>query len=147
MLARRAISYSKSCICTISPLFSSTQSSSYPGVKGISKNLRHHTTMSASASQVKLSLDHCGVFHLPGVTKESAAKASEVLQENHEEHHVIFNQQGFHSKSAKSIPSPGSIPLRSLLVFFLTSRYRSHSASHSHFVCTWSISRTDSDAL
>lgn len=72
--------------------------------------------MSASASQVKLSLDHCGVFHLPGLTKESAAKASQVLQENHEKHHVFFNQQGFHSKSANCIASPGNVSSHELYV-------------------------------
>ena len=65
-----------------------------------SQSIRHHTTMSASASQVKLSLDHSGVYHLPGLTQHSAAKASQLLQENHDKHHIFFNQDGFHSKSA-----------------------------------------------
>lgn len=50
-----------------------------------------------SASQIKLSLDNPGVFHLPSVNGEAAAKASEVLQENHDSHHIFFNQSGFHS--------------------------------------------------
>lgn len=52
----------------------------------------------ATASKVQLSLDACGVFHVPGVTKEAVAKASEVLQENHEIHHIFFNKEGFHSR-------------------------------------------------
>ena len=51
----------------------------------------------ATASRIQLSLDTPGVFHVPGITEESAAKASEVLQENHENHHIFFNQSGFHS--------------------------------------------------
>ncbi|KAL9065751.1 MAG: hypothetical protein Q9161_008035 [Pseudevernia consocians] len=58
---------------------------------------------SASASQVKLSSDHCGVFHLPRLTKESAAKASQVLQENHEIHHCFFSASGFHNHIAHHI--------------------------------------------
>lgn len=51
----------------------------------------------ASASRIELSLEACGEFHVPGITKESAAKASELLQENHEQHHIFFNAEGFHS--------------------------------------------------
>jgi len=51
----------------------------------------------ATASRVQLSLNDCGEFHLPDITAESAAKGSEVLQENHENYHVFFNRAGFHS--------------------------------------------------
>ncbi|KAF2021128.1 hypothetical protein BU24DRAFT_457136 [Aaosphaeria arxii CBS 175.79] len=34
---------------------------------------------------------------LPGITQESADKTSELLQENHEKHHIFFNQSGFHN--------------------------------------------------
>ena len=51
----------------------------------------------ATASRIQLSLDTPGVFHVSGIIEESAAKASEVLQENHENHHIFFNQSGFHS--------------------------------------------------
>ena len=54
----------------------------------------------ATGSKVQLSLDACGVFHVPGITKESAAKASELLQENHDRHHIFFNADGFHSTSS-----------------------------------------------
>ncbi|KAI9822586.1 MAG: hypothetical protein M1827_000305 [Pycnora praestabilis] len=57
----------------------------------------------ATASKVQLSLSHCGEFHLPDITTESAAKASEILQENHEDHHIFFNQSGFHNHIAHHI--------------------------------------------
>jgi hypothetical protein len=59
----------------------------------------------ASASRVRLSLEACGEFHVPGITKESAAKATELLQENHERHHIFFNAEGFHSMYTPPAPS------------------------------------------
>lgn len=51
----------------------------------------------ATPSKVKLSrTQNVGVFHMPGITDESAAKASELLQENHEIHHIFFNASGYH---------------------------------------------------
>lgn len=155
MLALRPIFYSKrsillldlSQICATFSFVPSSRPGKEPSVVHRTKSLRHQTNMSASASQVKLSSDHCGVFHLPSVTKESAAKASQVLQENHEIHHCFFNASGFHSKSAKCILSPGSFPSHSLFVVFLTLPCRSYSSSHSDSVRSRSIPRTDSDAL
>ena len=54
----------------------------------------------ATASKIQLSLDVCGEFHVPGISQESAAKASEVLQENHDFHHIFRNAAGFHSMYA-----------------------------------------------
>ncbi|KAI9880934.1 MAG: hypothetical protein M1830_010002 [Pleopsidium flavum] len=54
----------------------------------------------ATAARVQLSLKDCGEFHLPGVTADSAAKGSEVLQDNHENHHIFFNRGGFHNHIA-----------------------------------------------
>ena len=51
----------------------------------------------ATASKIQLSLDACGEFHVRGISRESATKASEVLQENHELHHIFRNAAGFHS--------------------------------------------------
>ncbi len=56
-----------------------------------------------SASEVKLSLDDCGVFHLPNITSEAAAEASKVLQKNHDNNHIFFNQSGFHNHIAHHI--------------------------------------------
>ena len=50
----------------------------------------------ATPSKVQVSLQDPGVFHCPGITPETARKASEVLQENHEKHHIFYGQSGFH---------------------------------------------------
>lgn len=57
----------------------------------------------ATSSRVQLSPKDCGVYHLPGISAESAAKGSELLQENHDHHHIFFNQSGFHSTSSPII--------------------------------------------
>jgi len=55
----------------------------------------------ATPSKVKLSItEHPAAFFLPGLTVESANKASELLQENHEKHHIFFNKSGFHNHIA-----------------------------------------------
>ncbi|KAL8672730.1 MAG: hypothetical protein Q9168_002820 [Polycauliona sp. 1 TL-2023] len=59
----------------------------------------------ATASKIELSLGHCGEFHVPNVTREAAVVASEVLQENHDMHHIFFNQSGFHNHIAHHIPT------------------------------------------
>ena len=94
----------------------------------------------ATSSKVHLSLSDCGVFHTPAITKESAAKASEVLQDNHDHHHIFFNSEGFHSMySCRNRPD---IPfifiylsifcLRASVLYFLTGRciHRSYCSSH-----------------
>ncbi|KAL9118256.1 MAG: hypothetical protein Q9187_005201 [Circinaria calcarea] len=57
----------------------------------------------ATASKIHLSIKDVGVFHVKGITEESAAKASEVLQQNHEKHHIFFNQEGFHNHIAHHV--------------------------------------------
>ncbi|KAL8923063.1 MAG: hypothetical protein Q9172_003309 [Xanthocarpia lactea] len=59
----------------------------------------------ATASKIQLSLDHCGEFHVPNIIAESAVTGSEVLQENHETHHIFFNESGFHNHIAHHIPT------------------------------------------
>jgi len=66
--------------------------------------VNHHRKM-ATSSRVQLSPKDCGVYHLPGISAESAAKGSEVLQENHDHHHIFFNQSGFHSTSSSFVSS------------------------------------------
>jgi hypothetical protein len=50
----------------------------------------------AGATEVKVSTDDAGVFSV-GPGAESAQKATEVLQEDLEKHHIFFNDMGFHS--------------------------------------------------
>lgn len=64
----------------------------------------------ATASRIQLSLDHCGETHVSDITVGSAITGSEVLQENHEKHHIFFNQSGFHSMFVHSEPARQSIP-------------------------------------
>ena len=47
--------------------------------------------------QIQLSTDNPGVFHTQGITATAAAKASHLLQRNHEINDIIFNSAGFHS--------------------------------------------------
>lgn len=50
----------------------------------------------ANATKIKVSTSDAGVFSV-GPSAESAKKASEVLQEDLEKHHIFFNNIGFHS--------------------------------------------------
>ncbi|RAR04058.1 hypothetical protein DDE82_004712 [Stemphylium lycopersici] len=54
----------------------------------------------ATASKVHLSASQQPQFHVNGLHPESAAKASQLLQTNHEQHHIFFNQSGFHNHIA-----------------------------------------------
>jgi hypothetical protein len=51
----------------------------------------------ASTSIVQISQDNLGVFHISNVPDETIRTANELLQANHEEHHVFFNDRGFHN--------------------------------------------------
>lgn len=50
----------------------------------------------ATSSKIQLTLAERGVMKCPGATVEMATTASELLQENHEQHHIFFNAEGFH---------------------------------------------------
>jgi hypothetical protein len=83
-----------------------------PGVTGTSQQktsittsktgiLTHATlfaTTAAMATPYKIELDvkHKAAWQVPGLTEESAKKTSELLQRNHEDHHIFFNKEGFH---------------------------------------------------
>lgn len=58
------------------------------------------TRTMASASKVQLSLGEWPEYYLKNITQDSATKASELLQENHEQHHIFFNNSGFHNHIA-----------------------------------------------
>lgn len=57
----------------------------------------------ASASQVHLSPETAGVCHIPNIKVESAKKANQVLQENHDKFHMFYNEDGFHNHIAHHI--------------------------------------------
>ena len=57
----------------------------------------------ATAFSIVLSPEETGVFGVQGLTKESAQKASEVLQENHDKHHIYFHGGVFHNHIAHHI--------------------------------------------
>lgn len=50
----------------------------------------------ATASKIKLDPSFRPAFAVKDLKQEAADKASELLQENHEKHHIFFNQEGFH---------------------------------------------------
>jgi hypothetical protein len=50
----------------------------------------------ASGSKVYLEASQQPQYYVKGLTVESAEKTSQLLQTNHEKHHVFFNQSGFH---------------------------------------------------
>ncbi|EFQ85821.1 hypothetical protein CFE70_006479 [Pyrenophora teres f. teres 0-1] len=54
----------------------------------------------ATASKIQLSASQTPQFHVANLRRESATKASELLQINHEKHHIFFNQDGFHNHIA-----------------------------------------------
>lgn len=57
----------------------------------------------ASTSKIHLTAQQKPENYVPGLTPESAKKASELLQENHDKHHIFFNQDGFHNHIAHHI--------------------------------------------
>lgn len=50
-----------------------------------------------TASAVQLKVGEWPVYHRDGISAESTAKASELLQVNHERNHIFFNLSGFHN--------------------------------------------------
>ncbi|CZT18220.1 related to HypA-like protein [Ramularia collo-cygni] len=54
----------------------------------------------ATSSTVQLKVGKWLVYHREGITAESAKQASELLQANHERHHIFFNLSGFHNHIA-----------------------------------------------
>jgi UDP-N-acetyl-D-mannosaminuronic acid transferase (WecB/TagA/CpsF family) len=50
----------------------------------------------ATASKVHLEASQQPQFYIKGLREDSAKKATQLLQENHEKHHIFFNRSGFH---------------------------------------------------
>ncbi|KAF2177950.1 hypothetical protein K469DRAFT_732126 [Zopfia rhizophila CBS 207.26] len=59
----------------------------------------------ATSSKVHLSPSQQPVFYVPGIGSETADMTSELLQENHEKHHIFFNYAGFHNHIAHHLLS------------------------------------------
>ncbi|KAH7071516.1 hypothetical protein BKA63DRAFT_535382 [Paraphoma chrysanthemicola] len=51
----------------------------------------------ATSSKVRLEASQQPQFRVKGITTESAEKTSQLLQLNHEKHHIFFNRSGFHN--------------------------------------------------
>jgi hypothetical protein len=51
----------------------------------------------ATASKVSISTSHIPQYHTTDWSEATGVKTSEVLQENHEQHHIYFNPAGFHN--------------------------------------------------
>ncbi|KAF2685090.1 hypothetical protein K458DRAFT_403332 [Lentithecium fluviatile CBS 122367] len=51
----------------------------------------------ATATNIHLEASQKPTFSIEGIGEESAKTASELLQENHEKHHIFFNQSGYHN--------------------------------------------------
>ena len=52
----------------------------------------------ATSSKIVLTPAVTAAFSFGEVTEASAKKSSELLQENHDHHHIFFNKSGFHSR-------------------------------------------------
>lgn len=69
---------------------------------------RGFTNQSASSTMATGSRVHLEAFQQPqfyvkGLTAESAEKTSQLLQVNHEKHHIFFNRSGFHVSQAVGV--------------------------------------------
>lgn len=59
--------------------------------------VQDNTRKMATATKIQLEPSQKVEFSVAGLSDESAKTASELLQENHEKHHIFFNQSGFHN--------------------------------------------------
>ncbi|OJD33030.1 uncharacterized protein BKCO1_3400021 [Diplodia corticola] len=51
----------------------------------------------ATSTKIQLTANEKPAFFVAPLRKDSAEKASELLQENHTKHHIYFNSEGFHN--------------------------------------------------
>jgi hypothetical protein len=51
----------------------------------------------ATASKIQLVRGQWPEYYRPAIQQDATNKASELLQKNHEEHHIFFNAEGFHN--------------------------------------------------
>ncbi|KAH8591440.1 hypothetical protein B0O99DRAFT_632065 [Bisporella sp. PMI_857] len=55
------------------------------------------STRMATPTKIHLDVKDIGIFKVKPQSTETAAKTSELLQDNHTNHHVLFNNSGFHN--------------------------------------------------
>ena len=51
----------------------------------------------ATATAVQLGTGQYPEYYRDGISSKSSQKASELLSENHNRHHIFFNSEGFHN--------------------------------------------------
>ncbi|CZR69439.1 related to HypA-like protein [Phialocephala subalpina] len=81
----------------------------------------------ATGRRISLSSSDKGVFHLGGISSESATKASELLQTNHDKYHIYFNEIGLHNHLAHhmlSLFAVGASPHVLQTLFDLNTSYQ-----------------------
>jgi len=78
-----------------SPPRSGSISTSIQSFKTIATKLSNRTM--ATSSKIHLTASQTPEFYVKGLTDEAAKTTSELLQINHEKHHIFFNKSGFHN--------------------------------------------------
>lgn len=73
------------------------------------------TLLMANATTIALSIAQKPIFHTSNRSSQSAETASKLLQQNHERHHIFFNDDEFH---VRDIPFTS---LSKLIVYRITS--------------------------
>lgn len=59
----------------------------------------------AASSRIAISPENKGILHVPDISTQSVEKATDLLQRNHDEFHIFFNNRGFHNHSAHYVLS------------------------------------------
>lgn len=54
-------------------------------------------TNMATPNTIRLTINDTGVVNFKPQNQETAIRTSELLQENHEKHHIFFNKEGYHN--------------------------------------------------
>lgn len=62
-----------------------------------SRLVNPHNRAMASSSHIRLALGQWPEYHRSLITQETTDTVSALLQKNHEEHHIFFNNEGFHN--------------------------------------------------
>lgn len=82
----------------------------------------------ATSSRIKLSATERPVFAVQNLGQSVADKTSELLQENHEKHHIFFNDKRFHVRYI-------AVMMQSQMIYCLTYMLESHRTSPSNALC------------